>query len=103
MTFERFVSFISLVWFFGGALWLLLSPEGFVRFASLGTRPSLTPSQLRKARIVACARLVIGGIIVLEFVYGLIRWTDGKRPSAFVIHFHQTLQSTQTYGHLDSN
>ena len=73
MTFERFVSFISLVWFFGGALWLLLSPEGFVRFASLGTRPSLTPSQLRKARIVACAGLVIGGIIVLEFAYGLIR------------------------------
>jgi hypothetical protein len=73
MTFERFVSFISLIWFFGGALWLLLSPEGFVRFASLGTRPSLTPGQLRKARIVACAGLVIGGIIVLEFVYGLIR------------------------------
>jgi hypothetical protein len=73
MSFERFVSFISLIWFFGGAIWLLLAPEGFVRFASLGTRQSLTPGQLKKARIIACAGLVIGVIIVLEFVYGLIR------------------------------
>jgi hypothetical protein len=72
MTFERFISMISLAWFFGGALWLLLSPTGFVRFASLGTRQSLSPSQLRKARIVGCAGLFIGVIIVLELVYGFI-------------------------------
>lgn len=73
MTFERFVSMISLIWFFGGALWLLLSPAGFVRFASLGTRQSLTPSQIKKARIVGCVGLVLAAIIVLEFIYGLIR------------------------------
>ena len=73
MTFERFVSMIAVVWFFGGALWLLLSPAGFIRFASLGTRQSMTPSQVRKARIVGCVGLVLGAIIVLEFIYGLIR------------------------------
>jgi hypothetical protein len=73
MSFVRIVSFFSLIWFFGGALWLLLSPDGFVRFASLGTRQSLTPSQLKKARIIGCIALVLGGIIVVEFMYGLIR------------------------------
>jgi hypothetical protein len=73
MDFERFISILALVWFFGGALWLLLSPAAFVRFASLGTRQSLTPSQLRKARIVGCVGLLIGGLILLEFAYGLIR------------------------------
>jgi hypothetical protein len=73
MTFERFVSFFSLAWFFGGALWLLLSPAGFVKFASLGTRPSLTPSQLRKARIFGVVGLVIALIIVFEFANGFIR------------------------------
>lgn len=73
MTFVRFVSMISLFWFFGGALWLLIAPVGFVRFASLGTRPNLSPGQLKKARILGCVGLVIGGIIVLEFVYGFIR------------------------------
>jgi hypothetical protein len=73
MTFERFVSLISLAWFFGGALWLLLSPAGFVRFASLGTRQTLSPSQLRKARIIGCAGLFMGVIILLELAYGFIR------------------------------
>jgi hypothetical protein len=73
MSFVRFVSMISLLWFFGGALWLLIAPVGFVRFASLGTRPSLNSSQLKKARILGCVGLVIGGIIVLEFFYGFIR------------------------------
>ena len=73
MSFVRFVSMISLLWFFGGALWLLIAPVGFVRFASLGTRPNLNPSQMKKARMLGCAGLLIGGIIVVEFVYGLIR------------------------------
>ena len=73
MTSERFFSIVALVWFFGGALCLLLFPTQFIRFASLGTRPSLSPSQLRKAKIVGCFGLVLGSIIVLEFVYGLIR------------------------------
>ena len=73
MSFERFVSFLSLAWFSGGALWLLISPAGFVRFASLGTRPSLTPTQMRKARIVGCVGLVIVAIIALEFANGFIR------------------------------
>jgi hypothetical protein len=73
MSFERFVSMFSLAWFFGGSLWLLLSPDGFVKFASLGTRSSLTPSQLRKARIIGIAGLVIGLIIVFEFANGFIR------------------------------
>ena len=33
MTFTGIVSIVSLLWFFGGALWLLVAPEGFVRFA----------------------------------------------------------------------
>jgi integral membrane sensor domain MASE1 len=73
MTFERFVSMISLAWFFGGALWLLLSPTGFVRFASLGTRQRLSPSQLRKARIVGIVGLFIAVVIVLELAYGFVR------------------------------
>jgi hypothetical protein len=73
MSFVRFVSIVSLLWFFGGALWLLIAPAGFVRFASLGTRPNLNPSQSKKARMLGCLGLVIGGIIVLEFVYGFIR------------------------------
>jgi hypothetical protein len=73
MTFERFVSMFSLAWFFGGALWLLISPNGFVKFASLGTRPSLSPGQLRKARFFGVAGLVIALIIVFEFANGFIR------------------------------
>lgn len=73
MTFERFVSMFSLAWFFGGALWLLISPNGFVKFASLGTRQSLSPSQLRTARILGIVALVIGLIIVFEFANGFIR------------------------------
>ena len=73
MTSERFFSIVALVWFFGGALWLLLFPTQFIRFASLGTRQTLTPSQIRTAKIVGCLGLVLGSIIVLEFVYGLIR------------------------------
>ena len=73
MSFTGIVSVISVLWFVGGALWLLISPEGFVRFASLGTRPSLTPAQLRRARILAWVGLAIGVVIVLEFKYGLIR------------------------------
>ena len=73
MSFERLVSFLSLVWFLGGGLWLLVSPNAFVRFASLGTRPSLLPNQLTKARIVGCVGLVIGLIIVLELANGYIR------------------------------
>lgn len=73
MSFERFVSMFALAWFFGGSLWLLVSPDGFVKFASLGTRHSLTPSQLRKARIVGIVGLVIGLIIVVEFANGFIR------------------------------
>ena len=73
MTFERFVSFVSLVWFLGGGLWLLISPNGFVRFASLGTRPGLLPSQLNKARVLGCVGLVVGLIIVLELANGYIR------------------------------
>ncbi len=73
MTFERFVSMFSLAWFFGGALWLLISPNSFVKFASLGTRQSLSPSQLRTARILGIVALVIGLIIVFEFANGFIR------------------------------
>jgi hypothetical protein len=73
MTFTGIVSIVSLLWFFGGALWLLVAPEGFVRFASLGTRQSLTPAQLRWARILGCVALLIGIAIILEFKYGLIR------------------------------
>ena len=73
MTSERFFSIVALVWFFGGALWLLLFPTQFIRFASLGTRPNLTASQLRKARIVGCLGLLLGGVVMLEFAYGLIR------------------------------
>jgi len=73
MTFQGFVSIFSLLWFLGGALWLLLSPAGFVRFASLGTRQSLTPDQLKKARIVGCLALLLGVVILLEFFYGYIR------------------------------
>jgi hypothetical protein len=73
MTFTGIVSVISLLWFFGGALWLLVAPEGFVRFASLGTRQSLTPAQLRRARILGCVGLIICIVIIVEFKYGLIR------------------------------
>ena len=73
MSFTGIVSIISLVWFFGGALWLLIAPVGFVRFASLGTRQSLTPAQLRRARILGCVGLIICVVIVFEFKYGLIR------------------------------
>jgi hypothetical protein len=73
MTVERLFSIVALVWFFGGALCLLAFPVQFIRFASLGRRPSLTPIQLRKARIVGCVALLLGAIIVLEFVFGLIR------------------------------
>jgi hypothetical protein len=73
MTSERLFSIVALVWFFGGALCLLVFPTQFIKFASLGTRPSLTTDQLRKARMVGCLGLVVGSIIVLEFVYGLIR------------------------------
>ena len=73
MSFERIVSFFSVAWFLGGALWILVSPQGFVRFASLGTRSSLTASQLKKARIIGCIALVVGAIIVVEFMYGMIR------------------------------
>jgi hypothetical protein len=73
MTFTGIISVVSLLWFFGGALWLLIAPVGFVRFASLGTRQSLTPAQLRRARILGCVGLAIGVVIVVEFMYGLIR------------------------------
>lgn len=73
MSFTGIVSIISLLWFVGGALWLLIAPAGFVRFASLGTRQSLTPTQLRRARILGCVGLIIGAVIVFEFKYGLIR------------------------------
>ena len=73
MSFERFVSMFSLAWFFGGALWLLISPVGFIKFASLGTRQTLSPSQLRKARIFGIVGLVIGIIIVFELANGFIR------------------------------
>jgi len=73
MSFERFVSFLALVWFMGGGLWLLISPNAFVKFASLGSRSSLLPSQLTKARILGCVGLVIGLIIVLELANGYIR------------------------------
>ena len=73
MSIERLVSMISLVWFLGGGLWLLISPNGFVKFASLGTRPSLLPSQFNKTRILGCISLVIGLIIVLELANGYIR------------------------------
>jgi hypothetical protein len=73
MSFERLVSMISLVWFLGGGLWLLISPNGFVKFASLGTRPNLLPNQINKARVFGCVGLVIGLIIVLELVNGYIR------------------------------
>ena len=73
MSFTGIVSIISLLWFVGGALWLLIAPEGFVRFASLGTRQGLTPTQLRRARILGCVGLIIGVVILFEFKYGLIR------------------------------
>lgn len=73
MSFVGIVSIISLLWFVGGALWLLIAPVAFVRFASLGTRQSLTPVQLRRARILGCVGLIIGAVIVFEFKYGLIR------------------------------
>jgi len=73
MSFTGIVSIVSLLWFFGGALWLLVAPEGFVRFASLGTRQGLTPAQLRRARILGCVALVVGIVIILEFKYGIIR------------------------------
>jgi len=73
MSLERFISFFSLAWFFGGALWLLISPNAFVKFASLGTRPSLSPNQLRKARIFGVVGLVIALIIVYELANGFIR------------------------------
>ena len=73
MSFVGIVSVISLFWFIGGALWLLIAPVGFVRFASLGTRQSLTPTQLRRARILGCVGLIIAAVIVFEFKYGLIR------------------------------
>ena len=73
MSSERLFSIIALVWFFGGALCLLAFPVQFIRFASLGTRPSLTSEQLRKARIVGIIALALGCIILLEFAYGLIR------------------------------
>jgi hypothetical protein len=73
MSIMGIVSVISLLWFFGGALWLLIAPVGFVRFASLGTQQNLTPAQLRRARILGCVGLVVGAVIVLEFAYGLIR------------------------------
>jgi hypothetical protein len=73
MSAERLFSIVALVWFFGGALCLLTFPARFIRFASLGTRPSLTADQLRKARIVGIVALVLGCIILLEFAYGYIR------------------------------
>ena len=73
MSFERLVSFLALVWFLGGGLWLLISPNAFVKFASLGTRASLLPSQLNKARVLGCVGVVIGLIIVLELANGYIR------------------------------
>lgn len=73
MSFTGIVSVIALLWFFGGALWLLIAPEAFVRFASLGTRQSLTPAQLRRSRILGCAGLLVCLVIAFEFKYGLIR------------------------------
>lgn len=73
MSLERLISIFSLLWFLGGALWLLLSPTGFVRFASLGTRQSLTPQQAKKARILGWVGLALGAIIVFEFLNGYIR------------------------------
>jgi hypothetical protein len=73
MTSERLFSIVALIWFFGGALGLLAFPVQFIRFTSLGTHSSLTPGQLRKARIVGCIALLLGCIIVLEFLYGFIR------------------------------
>ncbi|PYX42574.1 MAG: hypothetical protein DMG81_01420 [Acidobacteria bacterium] len=73
MSSERLFSIIALVWFLGGAVCLLAFPVQFVRFASLGTRPSLSSDQLRKARVVGVIALVLGCIIGLEFAYGLIR------------------------------
>jgi hypothetical protein len=73
MSAERLFSTIALVWFFVGALCLLAFPVQFIRFASLGTRPSLTSEQLRKARIVGVIALVLACIILLEFAYGFIR------------------------------
>ena len=73
MSSERLFSIIALVWFLGGAVCLMVFPVQFVRFASLGTRPSLTSDQLRKARIVGVIALALGCIIGLEFAYGLIR------------------------------
>lgn len=73
MSAERLFSIVALVWFFGGALCLLAFPVQFIRFASLGTRPSLTPDQLRKARIAGAVALVLGCVILLEFAYGFIR------------------------------
>lgn len=72
MSLVGVVSIISLLWFVGGAVWLLIAPAGFVRFASRGTRESLAPAQVRRARILGCVGLIIGVVIILEFRYGLI-------------------------------
>lgn len=72
MSFVGVVSVISLLWFLGGAFWLLIAPAGFLRFATRGTRDTLTPGQLRRARALGCVGLVIGLVIILEFKYGLI-------------------------------
>ena len=73
MSSERLFSMIAVVWFFGGAVCLLGFPTQFIRFASLGRRPTLTPDQLRKARVFGVVALVLGCVILLEFAYGLIR------------------------------
>jgi len=73
MSAERLFSTIALVWFFVAALCLLAFPVQFIRFASLGARPSLTSEQLRKARTVGVIALVLACIILLEFAYGFIR------------------------------
>ena len=73
MSSERLFSIVALVWFFGGALGLLVFPVQFIRFASLGSRRNLTSDQLRKSRLAGIIALVLGCIIALEFVYGFIR------------------------------
>jgi hypothetical protein len=73
MSSERLFSIIAVVWFLGGALCLLAFPVQFIRFASLRTRPTLTPDQLRKARLAGVIALVLGCIILVEFAYGFIK------------------------------
>jgi len=73
MSSERLFSIIALIWFFGGALCLLAFPAQFIRFASLGTRPSLSSDQLKKARLAGVVALVLGCIILVEFAYGFIK------------------------------